>query len=439
MFEREKIDISVNSEEASLVFKSQGDSSHFFGYYGISPWSYDNSKILAHRTHAKETYIRQDDIVDLGWFDLETSIFHKFEETTACNWQQGAMLRWLPGAANETVIFNRRERGLSSARVVNLLSGQKIDFHRPIHAVSPDGKVGFSLSVERLYYTRRAYSYEGCYSEKWNKPIVEEDGIFFVDLVSGDIRLIISLKELAQRDNHPTMFGARHWLDHPLIAPDSRRFLFYHRWMTKDGTFFTRLYTANLDGSDLVMYPDSGMYSHAAWLDSTNFVVFARPTGSDFRTTVGQRSFKHRVINLALPVYRLLRNFEVIRGLRKRVLSDRYFLFSVNDEHKGRILSNLLVEDGHPSFNPNDSSLMLTDTYPDSQGRQHLLLLNQQTDEVKCLARIQSPRGYDATTPNRCDLHPRWDNLGQHVCIDIMTRLGTRQICVLKLKTDDKK
>ena len=257
----------VNPEIASLVFLSEGEASHFFGYYGISPWNQDNSKLLAHKTRDKGPFIRQDNAVDLGWFNLDTAEFNKFEETRACNWQQGSLLRWLP-QSNETVIFNRRDNNHFFARIMDLASGKIIDFSRPVHAVAPNGKFGLSLNVERLYYTRRAYSYEYNYGKQWADSLVNEDGIFKVDFVTKDARLIISTEELAQRDPIPTMVGAKHWLDHPLISPDSRKFLFYHRWMTNDGTFFTRLYTANVGGGGLKAYTDSGMYSHATWLSS---------------------------------------------------------------------------------------------------------------------------------------------------------------------------
>ena len=422
----------VDPSLASVAFLSEGVASHFFGYYGISPWSLDNARLLAHSTRASSPFIPEGESVGLGWFDLDTGGFNQFEETHACNWQQGSLLRWMPGS-NDTVIFNTRVDGRAFARICEISTGKKHDLPRPVHAVAPNGHFGLSVNVERLYYTRRAYSYEHSYDTLWSKSVVEGDGVFRIDFGTGDAQLVVSTAELAQREPTPTMHGARHWVDHPMIAPDNGTFLFYHRWMTGDGSFFSRLYTLNTDGTGLKRYADGGMYSHATWLDSDEFVVFARPVGRDARSAGGRHGLKQRLLALALPAYRKTRRFPVIRGLRRRILKDRYFVFSVTGGEEGDVLSDQLLEDGHPSFNPKDPALFLTDTYPDSKGRQHLLLLNRRTGDLKRIAWFQAPKGVDSTTADRCDLHPRWDRSGTSICVDVMLKRGKRQVCVLEL------
>jgi hypothetical protein len=422
---------TLDSGRVSFVFTSPPGISHFYGYYGTSPWDPENARLLTHRTKAEGPYIRREEPVDVGWFDLESGKFNKFGETTACNWQQGAMLRWVPGAKN-TVIYNRRTKTGFGARIVDLDNGKSRDLPRPVHALLPDGTFGLGLNVERLYNTRRAYSYEGAYEERWAHPMTKWDGIFKIDLHSGETSLLLSTEEISNMDPHPTMAGARHWLDHPLPSPDSRRLLFYHRWLTIDGTFFTRLYTVDANGSGLTRYPDSGMYSHAAWKNAREFVVFARPVGRDSRTA--EARMRRDLMARLLPVYRFFRSYSFMRSLRRRVLSDRYFMFTLENNHGGTVLTDQLADDGHPSFNPRHPDLMLTDTYPDVKGRQRLLLLNIRTGEVASLGWFKAPKGIDATTPNRCDLHPRWDNSGELICIDTMAKAGNRQICVLRLQ-----
>ena len=415
-----------------LVFASEGKDAHFFGYFDICPWSDDGDALLCHRVVSSNAYLTPSDSVEVGVFLKDgPPEFQPISTTGACNWQQGSMLRWC-GGSSERLIFNDFDEAGYCARLMRRSGGDVKRIGAPVYDVSRDGRYGLSISPERLWYTRRSYAYGRQPTARWSTSIVDGDALRIVDLETDVVRPLVDVRTLAEHQQVASMENALHWVDHPLFSPDGARVAFFHRWLTPTGSFLTRLYSCSVGGEDLFMYPDGGMYSHLTWRDSDRFVVFARPPGRDIRTDGSDKSLRKRLISLGIPVYRKLRGLGVVQKLRNRMFNDRYLQFSVGSGTSRVVAPNCTV-DGHPSFCPTAPDVMLTDTYPDKRGLQHLMLVNAVTGAFFTLARLPVPRGLDNSSPNRCDLHPRWSRDGQRICIDSM-HTGVRQIYVIELQ-----
>lgn len=85
--------------------------------------------------------------------------------------------------------------------------------------------------------------------------------------------------------------------------------------------------------------------------------------------------------------------------------------------------------DGHPTF-VNNSSLMVTDTYPDKNKIQRLLMFDQEKNKVYELGKFNAT--YQGN-PASCDLHPKVSRDGQYVVVD-SAHDEKHHMIVLKIK-----
>lgn len=365
---------------------SHGPKHHFFGYYDKSPWNTSGRLLLAHEAGFNDRAPTADDSVSIGMINLaDDNHFIELAETRAWNWQQGAMLQWHPANPEQWFIHNDLREG-NFLGIVRDTEGREItSYERPIYAVTPDGQHAYSLNFARLQTHRPGYGYAGCADPWSDQPHPSNDGIYRLDLTSGKSELIISLDQLANANPKETMRGKFHWVNHIQIAPDGKRFAFFHIWRVGETQWQVRLYTADADGSRLNCLLDTDFISHYDWLDSHQLMVWARDEGT--------------------------------RG--------NFLLCNDRDQAQQVIGGKVLTEDGHCSFSP-DRRWVLNDTYPDEYGMRTLMLYRWRDGPRIDLARLYSPkeRWWGEI---RCDLHPRWRRDGTQICIDSVHN-GQRQM-----------
>ena len=88
---------------------------------------------------------------------------------------------------------------------------------------------------------------------------------------------------------------------------------------------------------------------------------------------------------------------------------------------------DVLPRDGHCSFT-SDGAWLLTDTGPDEENLQTLLLWNMAEERKVVLGQFESPPPFRDEI--RCDLHPRWSRDERQVCFDSIHE-STRQVYVI--------
>jgi len=365
-----------------------GPRHHFFGYYDKSPWNASGRLLLAHEATFNNRPPGPEDRVGIGVVHRDgDNRFQPLGESHAWNWQQGAMLQWHPADPERLFLHNDRREG-QFVGVVRDSDGVEITiFDRPIYAVTPDGRYGYSLNFARLHTYRPGYGYAGGADPWADDPYPETDGIWRVDLANGQAELIVTLRQLALSDPTPAMAGVFHWVNHIQVAPDGGRFAFFHIWRVGETGWRVRLYTAGADGSALNCLLDTDFISHYDWLGGERILIWAKDAES--------------------------------RG--------HFWLLDDRDNSRKAIAPSVLTEDGHCSFSP-DRGWVLNDTYPDQYGLRTLMLYRWPDGPRKDLARLYSPkeRWWGEI---RCDLHPRWSRDGTQVCVDSVHD-GTRQIYV---------
>lgn len=410
-------------------FETPTGHSWFYGYYDTCPVDAQGHRLLAHRTDVDGRDVHPDDTADVGWFDLESGTWHAVGTTHAFNWQQGAMLQWLPPDFSRRLVYNDRREGRFVAVIHDGATGRETVLPCPVYAVHPSGTWALAANVERLAYCRPGYCYAGVDELRWDRPVHPEDGIFRVDFETGAVALVVRTQELAGKTSTEDMAGRNHWLEHMMWNPAGTRFAFYHRWNDDAGGHTTRLYTAAADGSDRFMFPDTGFYSHMNWRDDEDFVVWARALTPAVRSYLAGRRGHAPLVRACLPLYRWCRDHVMGGKALARSLSGQACLRMRDREGPvGSIAA--VTEDGHMSFRPGDSDTMLIDTYEDDARQRHLHCVSLARNSSVRLASF--PSCYNRTG-FRCDLHPRWDRSGTRVIIDVCDRSPHRRMVMLEV------
>ncbi len=416
------------NDKVKEVFSTKGASQNFFGYYGLSPINKSGTKMLSHQIDFKGRENREGDKASIGYWDFESKSFTKIAETEAFNLQQGAMLQWLAPDYESKFIYNDIRDGKFVSVIYNIENSKEEVFSHTIYAVHPSGKFALGSNNERLYFCRPGYRYFGVVNDKWNVPIHEEDGIFKIDLVTKEVGLLISLKDMVGKDSRKGMESGDNFLEIYIWNPSGTRFAFLHRWAVGQGEHVTRLYTANADGTNLYMFPDTGFYSHMGWLNDEVFTIWAvkQSVSSKAVNLVGSTGILRSIV---IPVYNLIKKF-FFKNIDKVVLPECGFL---NMQDKSEIVDvvgkGLLNEDGHNTWT-RDGRYMLTDTYADNESFRHLFLFDSKKNEVRKLGRFYSPYN---SCGHRCDLHPRFDHTENLVIIDSAHDNGKRQMYVFDI------
>ncbi|MDO4826811.1 MAG: hypothetical protein Q4B16_04560 [Bacteroidia bacterium] len=273
-------------------------------------------------------------------------------------------------AQRNNLYYNRFNANTQSYEAIraNTEEGLNDIYPLPIYALSKQEDFYLSLNFERLAKMRPDYGY-------FCKPVDslpdnENDGIWYVDMLTKSVKLIITLRQLIDFKPSDTMIGAQHKVNHIDISPDGQRFMFLHRWIGPAGRYM-RLITANADGSDLYILNGDKMTSHSFWRDNNHIISFCYT----------------------------------------EQFGNAYVEFTDHSNSIRKLSDKLPVRDGHPSTFHNE--WMVTDTYPDLSRYSRLLLYNLNTDKVIALGRFYQPLKYNGV--KRIDLHPKWNMDGTRI------------------------
>lgn len=366
------------------VVYSLPDKHVFFGYYDIQQLS--GGKMLLTAVPLKAQTRR--DPAQLMWVDTQTGEYHDIATTRAWCWQQGARLRWHP-CLEDTVLFNDVEGDRYVCRAADLGKDQIRTIGPAVYDITPDGRWGLSLNYPRLQRLRPGYGYDALPDHTEGETIPENDGIFLVDMDSGEQKLIVSYERLAELD--PESRGQQNYVNHISVSPDGERFLFFHLWTPGVGQrWHGSLCIARLDGSQLQCVEKTFIPSHYCWRGPDELLI----------TSVGFGGAP----------------------------SD-YHLYDLLGKTRVRLQNDHLERDGHPSFFA-DGQRFVTDTYPQDGSMQHLFIADVSAEGASPICEIYSdPRLFDE---KRCDLHPRLTPDGEVITLDCTFRDGKRSVLMLR-------
>lgn len=349
---------------------------------------------------------------EVGFFDLQDNDrFYSIGATTAWNWQMGGQLQWLQGEADRQIIYNSRELRADPGNVYpdfcstvySLKTQTSRQLPLPVYVVAPNSEWALCVDYSRFQVTHPTIGYAATLAEPKLANAPDNDGIYRMDIDSGDAGLILSLHDLKNYSPLKSMERAIHWVTHLEINPSSNRFLFIHRWTERvedETCFLHRLFSANPDGTDLKL------------LECTDHPLPQLDADFDVNA-VGTFDYEKSEYQISHPAWKNDHQI-IVWGPHKGGI--HYHLYDELTGDVAVIGADCLTENGHMTYSV-DGKWLLSDTYPDSVSNERLLILYD----------VENDRRYDIGSfytdpelgkPNRCDLHPRWNPESRQVCID---------------------
>ena len=367
---------------------------YFFGYYDLPAWSADEVYHLCHRVAFCDRLPVAGDEAELGMIRMATGEFLPLATTTAWCFQQGAMLQWHPADAGRIIYNTRTPAGFASV-LQQVSSGEQCRLPLPVANVDPRGRYAVSINFSRLFDFRPGYGYAGLADPVATVVQPADDGIWVMDLATGDHSLILSLQAIAAARPEP-IGDAKLLINHITFNTDGTRLVFLARiFPTEQFGWKTAIFTVNRDGSELYLLQDYGYASHYHWRDAVH-VLFHSDAG---------KAHDHGAGDL--------------------------YLFTDRTRTVETIDPAFFSEDGHCNYSPNRRWL-LYDSYPRDDYR-YLYLYDLHGKRGYTLGTFYAPPEINAISHDiRCDLHPRWSADGQCVSFDSLHE-GFRGVYVMEV------
>lgn len=372
---------------------TKGPRHHWFGYYDKLQFDPSGRFVLGMEVDFEHRSPRPDDVIRLGMVDLhDGDRWTEIGQSSAWNWQQGCMLQWRPGHADE-VFWNDRQDGQFVCHILNVQTGKRRTLPAPVYAASPDGRYGVAPDFRRINDMRPGYGYCGLPDPYAADNAPDQTGIWHVDMETGASRLIVPYAAMLEVPSRLGDIGImKHWFNHLLWGPTGERFEFLNRWRGPGTVGLpTRMFTVRPDGSDIRIVDGYGKMSHFIWRDPAHIL------GWSWHPSHG----------------------------------NAFYLYQDDGREEPQAVGlGVMTENGHCTYLPGDAWI-LNDTYPDRARLQHPYLYH-------IASQTRVPLAHLATGPEyvgewRCDLHPRFSPDGCLVTVDSNHGGEGRQIYLIDI------
>ena len=369
----------------------------FFGFHDCSPFSDDDTKLLANHTTIPLRMPKEGETLEVGYFDLDKDgqmkEFHPLGQSAAWNYHKGCRLQWCGN--NNRIIFNTAIDGIAVSKIVNLDGTEECTIPFPIDTVSSDGTFATSFNYERLNILMPGYGYEHCTGNSYiNENSPKNTGLFLVNLQTQESQLLLSLKELA--NSLPKELNAhlyKHYVTHSEFSLDGRYISFLHRWIGDDyRKRHSRLIVYDRTTSQWTALPTNDMVSHYIWNSKNQIIAYC---------TVKE--------------------------------GNGHVCFQIPGNTYERILPEVMNDDGHQTMLTDE--VFATDIYPDRRRMASIFLVDKEHQERKRIVYVYSPKAFQTKDFHKhiaCDLHPRISPSGKYICFDTVFT-GNRSLCVMKI------
>jgi len=249
--------VSVTAQAAPLSLEvrqlTTGPRHHFFGYIGHVqniPWNQSGRYLVALRTSFQDHLPRAYEPAEIALLDANDNYSVRVvAETRAWNPQQGTMLYWNPASPETQFFFNDRDP--KTGRIFCVLfdistggGGKRVREYRfddtPIGSSGVAQKGGWfaAINYARLARLRPVTGYRDAYDWTVGVRHPTNDGVFKVDVRTGEKQLLVSFKQLADaiRPSRPDVTNVDLFINHTLVNRENDRIFFFARGNFDDKT-----------------------------------------------------------------------------------------------------------------------------------------------------------------------------------------------------------
>lgn len=186
-----------------------GPKNHLFGYIGHVqniPWNQSGRYIVALQTTHQERMPNPGEAANIVLIDTQKNYAIKVvDQTRAWNPQQGTMFYWNPDSPETQFFFN--DSDVKTHKVFAVLydvsKGKRVREYRyedtPFgnSGVAQNGGYFLGINYGRMATLRPVTGYPGTFDWTGGEKHPENDGIFKVNIATGEKQLLVSFKKLA--------------------------------------------------------------------------------------------------------------------------------------------------------------------------------------------------------------------------------------------------
>jgi len=278
--------IAQAKESAPLELKieqlTSGTKHHFFGYIGqcqTIPWNASGRYILGMEIDRIDRMPKPEEAATIILIDTQNdNKILRIEKTHAWNPQQGTMFYWNPLAAETQFFFNDRdvESGEVYAVLYDIEKKERVreyrykDVHIGNGGVAADGSAFLALNYGRLARLRLVTGYPEALD--WSKDEIapENDGMFVVNIKTGEKRLLVSYRQLDNKlkSRDPDLVHSGLFINHTLWNRDANRVYFFARagWSGQGGKKINVPCSIHIDGTGLTLH-EKHIGGHPEWAE----------------------------------------------------------------------------------------------------------------------------------------------------------------------------
>ncbi len=279
----ERVYAETPSFDLQIEQVTAGDKHHFFGYIGqcqTIPWNKSGRYILGMEIDRIDRMPEPEDAATIILIDTRNdNRIVRIEKTHAWNPQQGTMFYWNPRSPETQFFFN--DRDIESGKVFTVLydieKKKRVREYRfddtPIGngGVAADGSAWLGLNYGRLARLRLVTGYKGALDWSKDEKAPDNDGMFIVDIESGEKRLLVSYRQLEAKikELNPELAHTGLFINHTLWNRDCDRIYFFARagW-NGDGSKRTNVpFSIHADGTHLSAQKFIG--GHPEWAEGS--------------------------------------------------------------------------------------------------------------------------------------------------------------------------